>query len=188
MLRIANEGLEPRVSDENAHMTGGVPVVWLTRQSDNIITAADFEHITQRLKALGETPDPRWQIGGRHFGGAARLTVEIARHDKRLMRFPDFARKRGLQIAFKFSPPSLDMGEWFIYRGHVPAHKVSTILPREQMLALLDWHISTHPDSEAVKVFKTMGEHVAKSNAAFWDLERGECGGFAGLISYQDVA
>jgi hypothetical protein len=39
VLRIANEGLKPNVRDENAYVTGGVPVVWLTRQFDNIVTA-----------------------------------------------------------------------------------------------------------------------------------------------------
>jgi hypothetical protein len=46
VVRIASEGLKPNVRDENAHMTGGVPVVWLTRQFDNIVTAADLEHVT----------------------------------------------------------------------------------------------------------------------------------------------
>ena len=43
-LRIAAEGLLPHCKEDDALMTGGVPVVWLTRETSNIATAAHIEH------------------------------------------------------------------------------------------------------------------------------------------------
>ena len=40
VLLIAASGLKPNASEDNAYMTGGIPVVWLTRQESNVVTAA----------------------------------------------------------------------------------------------------------------------------------------------------
>jgi hypothetical protein len=49
-LRIAAEGLVPSVSEDDEHMTRGLPVVWLTRQESNV---ADVHHIAHMVKVRG---------------------------------------------------------------------------------------------------------------------------------------
>src|SRR6476646_8497161 len=93
VLHIASDGLRPNVRDSHAHMTGGIPVVWLTRQPNNVMTAADFKDVTLRTKAVGKAMDPNWRIGGPIFGGAARVAVDLAHHDKRLTCYPTFLHK-----------------------------------------------------------------------------------------------
>jgi hypothetical protein len=50
-LRIAASGITPHASDENAYMTAGVPVVWLTQQASNVATA---KHLALMVKSYGE--------------------------------------------------------------------------------------------------------------------------------------
>ena len=102
---ISLRGLEPYASDNNVFMTMGEPVVWLTRQETNVMTAEHAGH-----------PDfDDMKIGEPMFGGPVRLTVNIERHNKRLQRYPDFCGRVGLRTGSRArsSPAALTSSETF---------------------------------------------------------------------------
>ena len=99
VMMISGQGLQPRAHENNAHMTGGVPVVWLTAEPSIIVTEADIAHM---MRAVGHTGDKK--LGDLYFGGPARLTVELPRHDKRLARYADFMRKRLNRLSEGLNP------------------------------------------------------------------------------------
>jgi hypothetical protein len=153
-LRIAAEGLVPSVSEDDEHMTRGLPVVWLTRQESNV---ADVHHIAHMVKVRGCADR---KPGDLMFGGAARLTVNLSRHDKRLVRYADFLRNAGMLDFFSSRLFQEALTSWWLYFGIIPPEKVEPITAAT-MVHCLDWHISTHPDAEARGHFKVQRERLA---------------------------
>ena len=140
VLRITGIGLKPNVRDNNTHMTGGKPVVWLTRQESNIVTAEDVVHM-KRLNLLDR------KEGDLMCGGTARLSVHLGQHSKKLVRYTDFLKK----IDFRFFEAVLTptaLKNWWVYLGEIPSHKIDTSLPASTMLECIDHHIKTHPDED----------------------------------------
>jgi hypothetical protein len=157
VMLIAGDGLRPRAKEKNAHMSNGIPVVWLTLQESIVATAAD---IAQLMARCGD--DYGFKEGDLLFGGAARLTVCLERHDRRLMRYPDFLRSQGADMGFfrkRLLPDCLN--KWWVYRGVIPARKIDTSLPPAVMLECLDHQIATHPNAEARDRFKMMRAQIA---------------------------
>lgn len=156
-MMIAVQGLKPSASDDNAFMTGGLPVVWLTRQQSNITTAAQASH----FKKLG-IDMPGCKEGDGTFGGNARLTVRLE-PQKRLMKYSDFLR-RNMPAAVEPSRKSLTpdaWANWYIFLGTIPPHRIDTTLPASLALECLDHHIATHPDADARERFKAFRKQVA---------------------------
>jgi hypothetical protein len=124
-LGIAASGITPHASDENAFMTGGVPVVWLTRQASNVVTA---EYLALMVKSYGEEMAKR-KVGESMFGGTARLTVNLARHDKRLVRYLDFLREPGMAAIREGLLPEA-LRSWWVYFGTIHPAGSSRYPPR----------------------------------------------------------
>jgi hypothetical protein len=152
-LRIGTEGLLPGASEDNDLMTGGLPVVWLTRQESNV---ADAGHIEHMVKVVGHADR---KTGDPMFGGTARLTVNLSRHDRRLIRYADFLRRAGMDfVSTRLHEGALT--SWWVYLGIIPPEKVEPVTAATAVLCL-DWHIETHPDVEARGYFKTQRERLA---------------------------
>jgi hypothetical protein len=121
-LSIAMDGLEPNVTKGNGRYEYGpdaipVPAVWLTREQLNIWTAEEVEHYTRvRGHAVGA-------VGELAYGGTARLTVHLARHDKKLIRFRDALLKCGDYEQAKVLSPTV-RNLWWLYHGVIPPHKI----------------------------------------------------------------
>ncbi|MCK1367233.1 hypothetical protein [Bradyrhizobium sp. 62] len=150
-LIVAGAGLKPQLKASNAHMTDGLPVVWLTRQHSNVATKADVDH----CKRFGVDK----KEGDLMYGGTARITVRAERHNRRLMRYGHFLEKAGLErIAPQIMPYALD--QWYVYLGDIAAKNVDASLPAWQMLECLDHHITTHPDQDARDRFSDLRNQV----------------------------
>jgi hypothetical protein len=156
LLHIMTEGLVPNASAEGAFMTGGVPVVWLTRQASNIVTA---EYLASFVKRYGSGAERK--VGEPMFGDTARLTVNLARHDKRLVRYSDFLHKAGgdmeAAIGKALMPEALQ--SWWVYLGTIPLRRIEPI-SAALMIECLSWHIDTHPDPEARERFRADRERA----------------------------
>jgi hypothetical protein len=124
----------------------------LTRQESNLATAAD-------VAFLRESHGADYQEGDMMFGGKARLTVTLDRASKRLVRYVDFLRKHRLLVPTLFPPSALQ--DWWVYLGHIPAHKIDTRLPLSLALECLDHHIATHPDLDARARFQVQRDSLA---------------------------
>lgn len=155
VLRIAAEGLKPDARPENAFMTGGVPVVWLTRQPSNIVTAADVTHM-QKHDCLDRNE------GDLLFGGTARVTVEL-QPQKRLVRYRDFLKASGCDMAAlgTFLTPTA-LTQWYVYLGDISPRKIDTSMPVAVARECFDHHIATHPDPEARERYKVMRAQIAE--------------------------
>jgi hypothetical protein len=79
-LRIAAYGLEPNAGEDNAIMTAGIPVVWLTRQESNRMEARHHEHIVKVFESA-DRDIGACMFGSDISGATARLTVHLERHD-----------------------------------------------------------------------------------------------------------
>jgi hypothetical protein len=154
-LRIAASGITPHASDENAYMTGGVPVVWLTQQASNVATA---EYLALMVKSYGEVMAKR-KVGELMFGGTARLTVNLPRHDKRLVRYLDFLREPDMAAIREGLLPEA-LRSWWVYLGTIPPRRIEPV-PAALMFECLSWHIETDPDVEARKRFRADRERLA---------------------------
>ena len=91
-IRIAAEGLTPNVKPENALMTIGRPVVWLTTNESNEVTEADVAHLSVYA------PNERRAVGDFNFGGSHRITVTLSRTSKRLAHWSTWMRKHSRVI------------------------------------------------------------------------------------------
>ncbi len=112
---------------------------------------------------------------------AARLTVHLERHDKRLMRYGAFLRKHkyfvfvedGRGHASKAdapedregrvdtaSFPSWALDKWWVYLGTIPPRKIDTIIPAAKMLEGLDQMIAKLSGSDKFKAARA--EYKAK--------------------------
>ena len=87
-IRIAAEGLTPNVKPENALMSIGQPVVWLTTNESNKMTEADVANLWVNA------PGVRRAVGDFNFGGSHRITVNLSRTNKRLEHWSTWMRKR----------------------------------------------------------------------------------------------
>ena len=141
-MLIASDGLRMNVKHYNALMTGGIPVVWLTRQQSNITTADDLRF----MKTL--KPDLDGKVGDLSFGGNARLSVQVERHNKKLVRYTDFLDRCGREGAKEILTLTA-RNNWYVYLGDIPPHKVDTSMPASLMIECFEWHISTHGSLEA---------------------------------------
>ena len=169
VLLIAAEGLKPFASKHHGFMTGGIPVVWLTQESNIIRTAADI---------IRETDGPPVMSND-----DARLTVRLGRHDKRLMRYGDFLRKHnyivfvdngrghacnpdapadpegGIELV-SFRSWALD--RWWVYLGEIPQRKIDEAISAAKMLEGLDEIIAMFSGSDK---FKTAREEFEAKRA-----------------------
>jgi len=151
-LHIAYQGLLPHCKELNAPMTGGTPVVWLTRETSNLTTAKDVEHY---VKVFGSCDR---KVGEPMYGDTARLTVSLERSDRKLIGYPDFLHQTGSAAILKMLPLAARTS-WWIYLGAIPPHKIEPI-DVATMLACLDWHVETHPDPEARAQFAAQREQI----------------------------
>ena len=161
VLRIAKEGLKPVARPDNAFMTGGVPVVWLTRQPSNIVTAADVAHM-QTHDCVDRNE------GDLIFGGNARLTVEL-QPQKRLVRYRDFLKANGgdmVALGTILTPTALT--QWYVYLGVIRARRIDTSMPVEVALECFDHHIATHPDPEARERYRAARAQIAQLPDGVW--------------------
>lgn len=93
-------GLTPGIHKEGtAHsaemMTMGQPVVWLTQEETNLAKAADVAHWAEAIEdweARGIEGGKNKKTGEPRYGGPVRCQVFIERHNRKLMRWPDFMR------------------------------------------------------------------------------------------------
>jgi hypothetical protein len=152
-------GLEPHVTkaDGAGHgiQTMGVPVVWLTKEENNLATAEHLAHL-QKLGVISKT-----KIGEPLYGGPVCCTVEVER-TRHLMRWVEFLRTTrieaidqvtGERITGRDVLRSYDMmphvdAQWWISTRAIPANRVWVALTRAQGIEGCDWHIKTHPDAE----------------------------------------
>ncbi len=95
-LHIAYQGLLPHCKELNAPMTNGVPVVWLTRETSNIVTTA---YLAEVVKLCREPLERK--VGEPVYGGTARLTVHLDRADRKLVRYADFLHETGSAAILK---------------------------------------------------------------------------------------
>jgi hypothetical protein len=151
-LRIAAEGLLPHCKEDDALMTGGVPVVWLTRETSNIATAAHIEHYVK----LGVS---EFKVGELMYGGTARLEVQLERSNRKLMRYVDFVRKTKCIPKLMLSRTA--QTSWWVYLGVIPPHKIEPI-DAATMLACLAWHIKTYPDLKARERLKAVRKQIKR--------------------------
>jgi hypothetical protein len=152
VLKIAAEGLKPEARPDNAFMTGGVPVVWLTRQQSNIVTTADVAYM-QKHDCLDR------QEGDLLFGGTARLTVEL-QPQKRLMRYRDFLKTTSSDFGTILTPTAL--AQWYVYLGVIPPRRIDTSMPVAVALECFDHHIATHPDPQARERYRATRAQIAQ--------------------------
>ena len=145
-LRIAAEGLLPHAKEENYHMTGGIPVVWLTTETSNVATAQHIAHMTKVTGQADRAPEDLM------YGGTARLTVHLDRVGKKLMSYPDFVRRYRPPVDIERMWPKARRS-WWVYLGVIPPHKIEPV-SAALMLECLSWHIETHPDPEARERFR----------------------------------
>lgn len=145
-LLIAAGGLQPRCQEQNAYMTGGLSVVWLTSEESNRVTSEDVER-------MGPSDD---QFYG---GGSARLTVRLNQTDKHLMRYSDFlaANNPYLRDCFK----SEVWKSWWIYTGTIPFRKIE---PANAALVLECYsvHAVTHPNEKTREEYRANCEQLKK--------------------------
>jgi hypothetical protein len=152
-IRIAAEGLTPNVKPENALMSFGQPVVWLTTNESNEMTEADVAHLSIYA------PNERRAVGDFNFGGSHRLTVNLSRTSKRLAHWSTWMRKHSRVIVAKKGAASAndavellstdwilsrmppDASNWYIHFGPIPPHKLELNLTRELALAGLEYQI-----------------------------------------------
>lgn len=152
VLLISGQGLKPQASDDGAILTAGMPVVWLTRQSSNELTQDDVTYLTSAGIPA--------EVGGLAFGGTARISVRLNSNDKKLKRYSDVYRKlRKIGLPLPLPPTVIE--DWFVYLGVIPAARIDTALPAQQMLECLDHHIATHPHADARETFKAVRLNVA---------------------------
>jgi hypothetical protein len=164
-IRIAAEGLTPNVKPENALMSIGRPVVWLTTNESNEVTEADVAHLS--VYAPGE----RWAVGDFNFGGSYRITVNLSRTSKRLAHWSTWMRKHSRVIVDENGAASAnDAGEllstdwilsrmtpdalsnWYIHFGTIPPGKIELNLTRELALAGLEYQIEQTNNAEFVEL------------------------------------
>lgn len=158
LFHIALNGLEPRSGGDNAFMSGGVPVVWLTEQQSNIATAADVAHVRKYA------PDHEFAEGDCFFGGTARLSVKMKRRDEKLFRYLDFWRGiSGDAHAMRKTARGSEL--WWVYLSLIPARRIDASVPAPIAIECLDHHIATHPDIEARAKFKMEREQIAGMSA-----------------------
>jgi hypothetical protein len=148
-LLIAMHGLSPQCREENALMTGGLPVVWLTKERSNVVSP---EHV-QQLAVLGVVA----KVGEPMYGGSARLEVHLDRSDK-LLRYADFVQKTKCISPAKLFRTALT-ASWWVHLDVIPPHKIEPI-DAATYLECLDHHIETHPDLEARARFKAQREKI----------------------------
>jgi hypothetical protein len=153
-LHIAYQGLLPHCKGLNAPMTGGEPVVWLTKEASNLATAASIAEVAN---LFGGEPLKR-KVGEPIYGGTARFTVHLDRADRKLVRYADFLHETGSAAILKLLSRAARTS-WWIYRGTIPPHKIEPI-DVATMLACLDWHIETHPDMEVRAQFAAQREKI----------------------------
>lgn len=147
VLLISVEGLKPAAQNDNVHMTQGKPVVWLTTQSNNRLTAEDVAFLKMSQVYV--------DVGQYAYGGGARLAVQLELNNKRLKRYFDLLSPQARSAML----PSAR--EWFVYFGTIPSARIDTRLSAALMLECLDHHIETHPDLQARERFKVEREKVA---------------------------
>lgn len=148
-LLIGTQGLLPQCTEDTLYMTGGVPVVWLTRETSNIATAEYIAHV----KSLGLADHEIGKLGKLKYGGTARLAVQLERTNKKLMRYADFLRKAACPLSIKPLLHHTAATAWWVYLGVIPPHKIEPV-DVATMRACLEWHIETHPDLATRARFK----------------------------------
>jgi hypothetical protein len=179
-LRIAAEGLTPNVDPEDALMTIGRPVVWLTTNGSNEATEADVAQLSVY------TPGEQRAVGDLMFGGPHRITVNLSRCSKRLVRWSTWMRKHsgvivdenGMallatdSILSHMTPDALS--NWYIYFGTIPPDKIELNLTRELALAGLEYQIeqTNHPSFVELRSQIAAAEPGAMINLNLVD---GEC-------------
>jgi len=135
-LLISWTGLKPGTLDEDHrddHMTLGKPVVWLTRQNPAALTQADVDFFGARPELAKAFSDcgAECKLGSPFWPDRTeQIEIEIARHDKRLISYPDFLRKFGGREMVRFYGANLSpsaFANWWVYRGTIPPHKLPPI-------------------------------------------------------------
>jgi hypothetical protein len=137
---IHREGLP----NDAGYLTGGQPVVWLTRQETNVATAADIA----RCKKYA--PNHDITLGKGCFGGPVRLTLNLAHHDKRLVRYGEWFRanvRDADAVARRLGQAALT--SWYIYFGIIPPKRIETELTVALALPGLEDEIENNPNLEA---------------------------------------
>ncbi|CUU17588.1 hypothetical protein ABIB94_008424 [Bradyrhizobium sp. JR7.2] len=152
VLRIAAEGLKPNDDD---FMSGGLPVVWLTRQQSNVMTAADVAHMHRM-----EVGDLNRKDGDLIFGGKARLTVRLE-PQKRLVKYRDFLRDGGAPLVDPACLTQTALTQWYVYLGVIPPRKIDITMTVALIVECLDHHIQTHPDADARERFAEQRAQIA---------------------------
>ena len=164
-IRIAAEGLTPNVKPENALMTLGQPVVWLTTNESNEVTEADVAHLSVYA------PRERRAVGDVNFGGSHRITVNLSRANKRLAHWSTWMRKHSRVIVDENGAASANaagellstdwclscmapgwLSNWYIYFGTIPPGKIELNMTRELALAGLEYQIEQTNDAGFVEL------------------------------------
>jgi hypothetical protein len=155
---IAVDGIEPSTGKDgcNEHMSAGVPVVWLTTEESNVVTAADIEHMNAVCKGGADR-----EVGDINYGGTLRLTVRLKRSDQRLIRYNEFLERsyppQGLQ--FMRRAVSRWIESWLLYSGTINFNKIDPISAADY-IDCLNHHIETHPDLSAREMYAAQREQL----------------------------
>jgi hypothetical protein len=154
---IAQSGLRAG-ADNDPEMTCGLPVVWLTRQESNVCTQADIDHMQWVCGHVDR------KVGDRMYGGPARLTVRIERHNRRLVNYGQFLRDVGMYQHFAPLLTPAALTQWYVYLGDIAPHKIDTSLPRALALECIDQLLVAMPESRG-QLMRTR-ETIATAPAA----------------------
>ena len=158
LVLISWNGLKPDPLRGTRH--AGHPVVWLTRQKSNAATAADVEHFAR-------PGVPEAVLGAPLFGGPERMTVNLERHDRKLVRYAEIAsefEKSCMRLPYLMS--------WWVYFGHIPPSKIEPITVA-QAIAGLDVLIDTADDFKKRARYTAMRAELSLQSAdqpVVWNL------------------
>jgi hypothetical protein len=153
---IAVGGIRPALNEKNEHMTGGVPVVWLTTEESNVCTAADIEHVNALCKGGADR-----EVGDLIYGGSLRLTVRL-NTTRRLVRYavfldrsctPEWLRIMRRQLSKKA------LATWWLYLGTIPPRKIDPISASDY-IECLNHHVETHPDLSVRETYAAQRERL----------------------------
>ena len=110
---------------------------------------------------------PEAVLGAPLFGGPERMTVNLERHDRKLVRYAEIAsefEKSCMQLPYLVS--------WWVYFGHIPPSKIEPITVA-QAIAGLDVLIDTADDFKKRARYTAMRAELSLQSAdqpVVWNL------------------
>ena len=118
------EGIRPMRSDDDACMTYGRSVVWLTSRPSLKPTPADLDWLGSPLCPLPPELIPHYREHGPIGDRTAMVVVDLSPNSKRLRHYGRWLRDQGLDlVADRLSPSART--DWWVYFGAVGADRIT---------------------------------------------------------------